>query len=135
LTVDYARAQESSGGLPGARDTLQASLKANPDQFPARLLLGQIYFRSGDEAAALDQLQDAALLQPENAEAQLSLSQVLLRQKKFADVVDLLEPAANSSGDNADLLEALAKAYRGIGRVKDAQRTEARVRAMRKPKP
>jgi arylsulfatase A-like enzyme/cytochrome c-type biogenesis protein CcmH/NrfG len=135
LTVDYARAQESSGDLPGARDTLQASLKANPDQFPARLLLGQIYFRSGDEAAALDQLQDAALLQPESAEAQLSLSQVLLRQKKFADVVDLLEPAANSSGDNADLLEALAKAYRGIGRVKDAQRTEARVRAMRKPKP
>jgi arylsulfatase A-like enzyme/thioredoxin-like negative regulator of GroEL len=133
LTLEYAHAQESSGDLPGARDTLQASLKANPDQFPARLLLGQIYFRSGDETAALDQLVDAALLQPENVEAKLGISRILLNQKKFADAVELLEPVADSPDGNAAAFEALVKAYRGLRRVKDAQRAEARVKALRKP--
>lgn len=129
LTVDYARAQAGDGDLSGATATLRASLQANPNQFPARLLLGKIYFRAGNADAALDQLQDAAQLQPENVEARTALSQVLIGQKKFADVVELLEPIANSSND-ADLFAALAKAYRGLGRVKDAQRAEARAKAL-----
>ena len=134
LTLDYARAQESSGDLAGARDTLQASLKVNPHQFPARLLLGQVYLRLGDETAALDQLEDAAVLQPENVEAKVSLSQVLISQQKFDDVLELLEPVANSPGHNAGVFAALAEAYRGLGRSKDAERAEARVKALRRPK-
>jgi arylsulfatase A-like enzyme/thioredoxin-like negative regulator of GroEL len=134
LTLDYARAQESSGDLAGASATLQASLKANPSQFPARLLLGKFYFRLGDASAALDQLEDAALLQPENVEAKTALSQVLLSEKKFADVVELLEPVANSSTKNADVFECLAQAYAGLGRSKEAQRAEARAKALQKPK-
>jgi predicted Zn-dependent protease len=97
-------------------------------------LLGQIYFRSGDTNAALDQLEDAALLQPENVGAKVSLSQVLITQKQYADVLELLEPVANSPGHNADVFEALAQAYRGLGRLKDAERAEARVKAPRRPK-
>jgi cytochrome c-type biogenesis protein CcmH/NrfG len=134
LCLDYARAQESSGDLSGARGTLQASLKANPNQFPARLLLGKLYFRSGNATAALDQLEDAALLQPENVEAKTALSQVLLSQKKFADVVELLEPVADTSSNNADVFEALGKAYRGLGRLQHAQRAEARAKALQKLK-
>jgi tetratricopeptide (TPR) repeat protein len=134
LTLNYARAQESNGDLAGARDTLQASLKLNPHQFPARLLLGQIYFRSGDTNAALDQLEDAALLQPENVGAKVSLSRVWISQKQYADVVELLEPAASSSDNNADVFAVLAEAYRGLGRSQDAERAEARVKALRKPK-
>jgi predicted Zn-dependent protease len=134
LTLDYARAQESSGDLAGASATLQASLKTNPSQFPARLLLGKFYFRLGDASAALDQLEDAALLQPENVEAKTALSQVLLSEKKFADVVELLEPVANSSTKNADVFECLAQAYAGLGRSKEAQRAEARAKALQKPK-
>jgi choline-sulfatase len=134
LSLEYARAQESNGDLSGARDTLQASLKADPNQFPARLLLGKLYFRSGDTSAALDQLEDAALLQPENVEAKTALSQVLLSEKKFADVVELLEPIAKSS-DNADVFACLAQAYSGLGRSKEAQRAEARVKSLKRPNP
>src|SRR4029077_13366239 len=60
--LDYARALEANHDPNGARNALLVSLKTNPQQFAARLLLGQIYFRSGDADAALDQLEAAALL-------------------------------------------------------------------------
>jgi tetratricopeptide (TPR) repeat protein len=132
--LDYGRALELNDDLAGARATLQASLKSNPNQFSARLLLGQIYFRSGDANAALEQFEEAALLQPENVEAKTSLAKVLLRQKKFTDVVELLEPVAESSGNNADVFESLAQAYTGLGRLKDAQRAVSRVKESRRPK-
>ena len=97
-------------------------------------MLGKLYFRSGNADAALDQLEDAALLQPENVEAKTTLSQVLISQKKFADVVELLEPIASSSSNNADVFESLAQAYSGLGRLNEARRAEARVKALKKPK-
>lgn len=134
LTLDYGRALELNGDLEGARDILQASLKLDPNQFAARLLLGQIYFRLGDANAALDQLEDASLLQPENVEAKISLAKVLISQKKFAEVLDLLEPLADSFGDNADVLQSLAQAYAGLGRTNDARRIESRAKALQNRK-
>jgi choline-sulfatase len=132
--LDYARALEWNRDLAGACDVLQASLKLNPNQFSARLLLGQFYFRSGDPKAAQDQLEAAALMQPDNVEARTSLSKVLISQKKFADVVELLEPLAESSGSNPDVFELLAQAYTGLGRLGDARRTELRAKALHRPK-
>jgi cytochrome c-type biogenesis protein CcmH/NrfG len=130
LTLDYGRALELSGDPGGARDALQATVNLNPNQFGARLLLGQIYFRLGDSNAALDQLEDAALLQPENVEAKTSLAKVLVSQRKFSEVLDLLEPLVKSSGDNADVFESLAQAYAGLGRPKDAERAEFHAKAL-----
>src|SRR5260370_41366543 len=62
IALDYARALKMNHDPNGARNVLQASLRANPHQFAARLLLGQIYFRLGDADAATDQLESAALL-------------------------------------------------------------------------
>jgi choline-sulfatase len=132
--LDYARALELNRDLAGACDVLQASLRLNPNQFSARLLLGQFYFRSGDPKAAQDQLEAAALMQPDNVEARTSLSKVLISQKKFADVVELLEPLAESSGSNPDVFELLAQAYTGLGRLGDARRTELRAKALHRPK-
>jgi choline-sulfatase len=132
--LDYARALELNRDLAGACDILQASLRLNPNQFSARLLLGQVYFRSGDPRAAEDQLETAAIMQPENVEAKTSLSKVLISQKKFADVVELLEPLAKSSSANPDVFESLAQAYTGLGRLKDARRAKLRVQALHRPK-
>src|SRR5947209_8498951 len=41
--IEYGRALELGGDLPGARDALQTSLKLNPHQFAARLALGRVY--------------------------------------------------------------------------------------------
>jgi len=132
--LDYGRALELNNDLVGARDALQASLRLNPNQFSARLLLGQVYFRSGDANSALDQLEAAALIQPANVEAKTSISKVLISQKKFADVVELLKPIADSSSDDPDVFELLARAYAGLGRVRDAQGAESRVQALRRIK-
>jgi len=132
--LEYARALELNRDLAGASDVLLGSLKVNPNQFPARLLLGQIYFHSGDTHAAEDQLEAAALMQPENVEAKTSLSKVLISQKRFADVVELLEPLAKSSSNDPDVFDSLAKAYTGLGRIEDARWAQLRARALRRPK-
>lgn len=132
LAVDYARVLELNGDLVAARNTLLDTLKANPDQFAARLLLGQIYFRSGNPNGALDQLEDAAILQPENVEARASLARVLIIQKKFTDALELLEPLAKSLGNNVDIFESLAQAYSGLGRRGDAQRAASHAQALRR---
>jgi choline-sulfatase len=132
--LDYARALELNHDADGAREVLQASLQLNPQQFPARLLLGEIYFRSGNADAALDQLESAALLQPENVDAKSSLAKVLISQKKFADVVELLEPVVQASVNDADVFLLLAQAYTGLGRREDARRAELRAQALRRLK-
>jgi len=133
-TLDFARALELNRDLAGACDVLQASLKLNPHQFPARLLLGQIYSRSGDSQAAEDELEAAALMQPENVEAKTSLSKVLISQKRFADVVQLLEPLAKSSNNNPDVFDSLAQAYTGLGRIEDARRAQLRAKVLQRQK-
>jgi len=134
LTLDYARAQEKSGDLSGATATLQATLKANPNQFPVRLLLGKIYLRSGNAEAALNQFEEAVVLQPDNVEAKTNLSQVLIHQKKFEDAAELLEPLATSDSKDADVFALLAQAYKGLGKLNNAQRAAQRAKALQKSK-
>jgi choline-sulfatase len=75
------QAREKSGDFAGARDALEASLKLTPGQFPARLLLGQVYLGLKDPKNAEDQFEAALLLQPESAEAQQDLTRAQELQK------------------------------------------------------
>ena len=75
------QAREKIGDFAGARDALEASLKLTPGQFPARLLLGQVYLNLKDPKNAEDQFEAALLLQPESAEAQQGLTQAQGLQK------------------------------------------------------
>jgi predicted Zn-dependent protease len=130
-TLDYARRLRSNRDLAGARAVLEASLKKNPQQFAALLLLGEIYFESGEADSALDKLEDAALLEPDNVAAKTSMAKVLISQKKFANVVELLEPVATPASKDADVFTLLAQAYRGLRRHEDARRAEVRARVLR----
>ncbi len=132
--LEYGRALELGGDLPGARDALQASLKLNPHQFVARLSLGRVYLGLNDSRAAEDQFVAAVLLQPESFEAQIDLAKALIRQRKFADAVELLEPGAGSSSSGAEMFELLAEAYTGLGRRQDAQRAQSQAKALQKSK-
>jgi arylsulfatase A-like enzyme len=75
------QAREKNGDLAGARDALEASLKLTPGQFPARLLLGQVYLGLKDANNAADQFEAALLLVPKSAEAQRGLTQAQRLQK------------------------------------------------------
>jgi predicted Zn-dependent protease len=131
LAFEYGRALDLSGDLPGARSSLLTSLKLNPRQLAARLLLGQLYFKSNNPKAAEDEFESALLLQPASEEAQIGLGRTLLRQKKFGAAVELLEESARSSANNADLFELLAQAYMGLGKPGPARRAKEQARKIR----
>lgn len=131
VALDYGRALDLSGDLPGARHALQASLKLNPEQPAARLLLGQLCLKSNDAKAAEDEFEAALVLQPASAEGQIGLGKALLRQKKFGDAVEFLKESAASSGNNADLFELLAQAYMGLGKPGPAQAAKDKARQIR----
>jgi predicted Zn-dependent protease len=115
--------------MPGARDALETSLRINPSQFPARLLLGRVKLRMNDLSAAEDQLEAALLLEPQNAEAKIVLAEVLVAQKKFTDAAAQLEPLARTH-PSRELYETLSKAYAGEGKTEAAQKAQARAKAV-----
>ena len=130
----YARALELSGDVAGARDTLLASLKLNPEQFEARLALGRVYLGMKDLKAAEEQFEAAVLLQPGSSAAQVELAKTLLQRKKFTEAAELLEAAAEASNRNAEIFELLAQAYAGLGRRQEAQRAQSRAKELRESK-
>jgi predicted Zn-dependent protease len=132
--LEYARALELSGDLPGARDALLAGLKLNPEQFEARLALGRVYLGLRDSKAAEDQFEAAVLLQPGSSEAQIELAKTLIRQKKLTEAAELLEAVAEASNRNPVIFELLAQAYAGLGRRLDAQRAQLRAKELRESK-
>jgi uncharacterized protein HemY len=67
------QALEKIHDLAGARDALETSLKLQPGQFQARLLLGQVYLGLKDAKAAEDQFEAALLVQASSVEAQRGL--------------------------------------------------------------
>jgi predicted Zn-dependent protease len=121
-----------SGNLAGAREALQTSLKLAPNQFPARLLLGETCLKLNDLEAAEDQLEAALLLQPKNAEAQLTLAQVLMAQRKFKEAVEALLSLTHNQPGNAEAYALLAQAYSSLGNKQDASSAQTRAEAIRK---
>jgi arylsulfatase A-like enzyme len=67
--------------LSGAREALINSLKLDPSQFPARLLLGEVYLGLKDPNAAEDQFEAALLLRPQNPQAQFGLKKAEIESR------------------------------------------------------
>jgi choline-sulfatase len=135
VAFDYAQALQRTGDLSGARDALLASLKLNPNQFTARLLLGRVYFRMNDSKAAQDQFEAAAILQPQSVEAWTELAKILIAEKKFAEAAEQLEQMAESDDKNPEVYELLAQAYTGLGKLQEAERARSRAKANAAQKP
>jgi len=132
VELNYSEALRMTGNLGGARDALQASLKLNPNQFAARLLLGKVYLGLKGLSAAEDQLEAALLLQPASIEAQLSLAEILIAQRKFGEAVPQLLAVTHSQPANAEAYNCLARAYSGLGQKEKALTAANRAKALEK---
>ena len=130
--LELGQACEKSGDLPGARDALEASLKLVPSQISARLLLGRVYLRLNDAKNAEDQFEAAQLVDSNNDDARLGLAEAEIQQSKFAEALPDLKAFAKSNPQNAAGLRLLARAYRGLGRERDAQQAESQASAAEK---
>ncbi|PYY10029.1 MAG: hypothetical protein DMG69_08455 [Acidobacteria bacterium] len=127
----YAAALNLTGDLASARDALEGSLQLQPSQFPARLLLGQIFLKLGNPKAAEDQFQAALLLEPRNAEAQLELAKALIASREFSDAEMQLRSLSKIQPKNPDVYEWLSKAYSGLGKKQDEERAQQRARELK----
>jgi tetratricopeptide (TPR) repeat protein len=123
---------EKAGDGPGARDALEASLKLAPSQVSARLLLGRVYLQLKDAKNAEDQFEAALLVDSSNSEGRLGLAEAQIQQSDFAGALPDLEAYTKTEPRNAVALRLLARAYRGLGRERDAKRIEERAAALEK---
>lgn len=127
---NYGKALHLAGDDKGAVGSLQASLKANPSQYQARFLLGEIYFRLHDNKDAQDQLEAALLLQP-SVEATLKLAELMIAQARYSEAVEALTPITAQASHNAQLYDMLAAAYTGLHKKEAAQKAQQRADFLR----
>lgn len=123
LAMDYGRALIMTRDFEAARGVLEQSLNANPKQPEAQILLGTVYFRLNRHSLAMDQVASAVLSDPGNTKVITAAAKTLIDEREFQPALDMLEPIAGSA-NNPELLQLMARAYRGLGRLRDAQRSE-----------
>jgi len=129
---EWGEAAEKSGDWPAARDALESSLKLAPSQMPARLLLGHVYLQLKDAKKAEDQFEAALLVDSNNSDGRLGLAEAQILQSDFAGALPDLEAFTKADPRNAEALRLLARAYRALGRERDAKRAEDEAGALYK---
>jgi choline-sulfatase len=129
---DLGEAMEKSGDWPGARDALESGLKLAPSQLSARLRLGHVYLQLKDPKNAEDQFEAALLVDSNDSDGRLGLAEAQIQQFDFAGALPDLEAFTKADPRNAKALVLLARAYRGLGRERDAERAEEQAAALGK---
>jgi len=98
----------------------------------ARLLLGHVYLQLKDAKKAEDQFEAALLVDSNNSDGRLGLAEAQILQSDFAGALPDLEAFTKADPRNAEALRLLARAYRGLGRERDAKRAEDEAGALYK---
>jgi choline-sulfatase len=132
VALNQGKALKKTGNLTGAREALEASLKQLPAQFPARLLLGEVYLGLKDGKAGEDQFEAALLLQPNSVEAQLGVAKAQILEGNFSEALQQLQPLSKSQPNNAEVFDLLGQSYTGLGNAKDATRATNRAKLLQK---
>jgi Flp pilus assembly protein TadD len=131
----YAGAQAAfaKGDISGALALAERAVEASPRDVAYRMMLGDLYLKSGRFVSAADAFTDVISLNPGNARATLSLALAQIAQGKSAEAVANLDGivASAAAADTGlayalagqpqraiDLLEPAARAPEANGRVR-----------------
>ncbi len=101
---------------------LNAEAKRNPLNGAVYDRLGDALSRKGDYAAAQQTLQRALLLEPNSTGPYILLGKVLLKRNDPQTAAGFLERAEHMDPANYMTHNLLGQAYRGLGRITEAQR-------------
>ena len=118
------------GNYSAAEIELKNLLQADPNIAEARVLLAQLYLRSGEGAAAEKELRRALEIGADPAALRFDLIEAKLQQQKFADVLQSLEVAALPEGDRARALALRGRAHMGLEETQAAERAFAEAVAL-----
>jgi predicted Zn-dependent protease len=117
-----ARTALAAGEVRTAEIHLKNLLQSEPDNVPARLMLGEVALASGDLAGAEQNLLRAVALGADSARVQLPLVRALVGQRKFEEA--LAQTAEGPELEGSARVEALsleAAAQQGLGRREQAE--------------
>ncbi len=130
---NFGLAYMDLGNLTLARFIFQKALQSVPnadDNAYIHCNLGWVAYLDGDVYLATQELQRAVELDPELVPALVYLSRIYMDDKNFADTISLLETAASLTPDNADVQITLGVAYRGVGRLDEAEKAYRKALAL-----
>lgn len=117
--VAEARQHVQKGDNAAAIIQLKNALQSNPENAPARLLLGKLYIETGDAVSAEKELRQAIRLGASADDSTPALVQALLSQRKFQVVID--ETQAASAKGSAALHTARGDAFLALGQLERAK--------------
>jgi tetratricopeptide (TPR) repeat protein len=130
--VELGEAALARDELPAAQDRFERALRAQPDSVPARVGLGRVADRLGNELEAEERFREALELDPDSVEARLALGRLLRRSGRVslarqelaraieldpwrsaahAELATLTGPAPRTPVPNADAALAVARAH------------------------
>ena len=109
----------------------EAELRRRPRDFSTLYYLAYIHEAEGNLDAAKQRLDAALKLEPQSSEANLLLGKILVKQGRVAEAVGPFEKAVASDPNDPLKHWQLARAYRQLGRQKDADREFAEVQRLK----
>lgn len=119
--IQRAKDFEDKGNLKGSIVELKNAIQKNPDSPQARLLLGQVYLKSGMGAEAEKELSQAAKLGVNLESTKLQLGEALLLMGEYQRVLDEIQLGEKTSKPNlARILQMRADALLKLGKLQEA---------------
>lgn len=110
------------GDRRGAISAMQRTIELSPDYPPARWRLGFWLLQRGDLDDAEAAFTAATRIDAQNAIALIGLGRVWLQHEAYQQAADVLGQVAAADGRNAHhASQLLARAYRHLGRIEDAE--------------
>ena len=119
--IQRAKDFEDQGKLKGSIVELKNAIQKNPDSPQARLLLGQIYLKTGMGSGAEKEFRHAEKLGVNPETIKHLLGEALLLMGDYKRVLDEIEPGEQTSKANtARIYQIRAEALLNLGMTKDA---------------
>lgn len=119
--IQRAKDFEDRGNLKGSIVELKNAIQKNPESPQARLLLGQIYLKSGMGAEAEKELTQANKLGVNSESIKPSLGEALLLMGEYERVLNEIHPGEQTSKVNLGrILQLRADALLKLGKTKEA---------------
>lgn len=111
--------REQTGRFDEAVDLYLAALRLEPADHPAHIRLGQVLLQLDRRGEARAHFEAQRARFPASAAA--GLGEIALRERRFADALRLLEDALRRAPHASALNYSIGMAYRGLGRLPEAE--------------
>ena len=128
--LEEAVSARTKGDLDSAVIILKNHLQHQPQDLPARLLLGDIYIEQGVPLAAQKELDVARSLGANDRRINILMAKTFLLQAKFEDALKEIGGTIPRDNDTVDMMVIRGQALAGLNRVPEAMASFRRALAV-----